>query len=134
MVVEVPLCIVPGTSRDLPSYNTLVQMQQTLLEEERVTFLRSVSGPAGAHPIAQLHNAAVYQKALCRIFELGGAPLAQVLRERKAAVTESVRGLCRVRYSKVPNRLPDWKRSRRSYFKSSGRRGECERTSPHLAL
>ena len=38
----------------------------------------------------QLHSSAVYQKALCRIFEIGGAPLAQMLRERNAAVTEQI--------------------------------------------
>lgn len=87
---EVPIRIVATTARDLPSYSTLVQLQQTLLEEERVTFLRSLSGPLGTHPMCQLHSAAVYQKALCRIFEISGAPLAQVLRERNAAVMESV--------------------------------------------
>lgn len=82
--------IVPPSCRDLPGFLSLVQMQNTLLEEERVTFLRSLSGPTGAHPMMQLHSAAVYQKALCRIFEIGGAPLTQMMRERNAEVLESI--------------------------------------------
>ena len=51
-------------------------LQRILFDEERAAYLSTIQKPH-CHPLARLHNSAVYTKSLCRLLEYSCAPLVQ---------------------------------------------------------
>jgi len=80
--VVIPLHLVPA---QIPSPNTLTKMvdlQKILFEEGKSTYYHSLQLSQPLHPFSQVHNSAVYTKALCRLLEYGCTPLTTLLDDR----------------------------------------------------
>jgi len=79
--VDVPLLFVDPNTTD-NCLEELVELQKILAQEERASYIASLSQKDNTHPFIKIHSSAVYQKALCRLLEYSCAPLVQVLQQQ----------------------------------------------------
>jgi len=81
--IEIPIIIVPSTAKGPKALEKIVKLQEIMVGEEKTSYFNSLAELGKTHPLVQIHSAAVYQKSLCRLLEIGAAPLLQTLQDRK---------------------------------------------------
>jgi len=85
-----------------------------MVGEEKTSYIKSLAELGKSHPLVQIHSAAVYQKSLCRLLEIGAAPLLQTLQDRKKYNLEKLASLEQEKRKLIEEfkEKPDLKKSR----------------------
>jgi len=91
--IEIPILIVSSVAKGPRALEKLVKLQEIMVGEEKTSYIKSLSELGKSHPLVQIHSAAVYQKSLCRLLEIGAAPLLQTLQDRKKYNIEKLASL-----------------------------------------
>eukprot|EP01116_Phalansterium_solitarium_P019984 TRINITY_DN5766_c2_g1_i1.p2 TRINITY_DN5766_c2_g1~~TRINITY_DN5766_c2_g1_i1.p2 ORF type:complete len:350 (+),score=128.36 TRINITY_DN5766_c2_g1_i1:128-1177(+) len=91
--IEIPIQIVPPPRNGPNLLEKLVDLQRILAGEEQAAYFASLVPPTGydeALPVVKRHSAAVFEKALCRLFELQQVPLMLALDQRLSEATQQI--------------------------------------------